>query len=65
MTVTVHMCRDDFRSSWMAEGGCDFVAEALFNEPAVDGFFWSTAMSAPAGSSRCGSCPRARRWCWG
>ncbi|BBL79033.1 5-methyltetrahydropteroyltriglutamate--homocysteine S-methyltransferase [Rubrobacter xylanophilus] len=39
MTVTTHMCRGNFRSSWAAEGGYDFVAEALFNELEVDGFF--------------------------
>src|SRR6516225_266678 len=39
MTVTTHMCRGNFRSSWAAEGGYDFVAEALFGELAVDGFF--------------------------
>jgi 5-methyltetrahydropteroyltriglutamate--homocysteine methyltransferase len=39
MTVTTHMCRGNFRSSWVAEGGYDFVAEALFSELAVDGFF--------------------------
>jgi 5-methyltetrahydropteroyltriglutamate--homocysteine methyltransferase len=38
-TVTTHMCRGNFRSSWAAEGGYDFVAEALFNELQVDGFF--------------------------
>jgi 5-methyltetrahydropteroyltriglutamate--homocysteine methyltransferase len=39
LTVTTHMCRGNFRSSWVAEGGYDFVAEALFNELNVDGFF--------------------------
>jgi 5-methyltetrahydropteroyltriglutamate--homocysteine methyltransferase len=39
MTITTHMCRGNFRSSWAAEGGYDFVAEALFNDLAVDGFF--------------------------
>jgi 5-methyltetrahydropteroyltriglutamate--homocysteine methyltransferase len=39
MTVTTHMCRGNFRSSWVAEGGYDFVAEALFGELAVDAFF--------------------------
>ena len=39
MTVTTHMCRGNFRSAWAAEGGYDFVAEALFNELDVDGFF--------------------------
>ncbi len=39
LTVTTHMCRGNYRSSWAAEGGYDFVAEALFSELAVDGFF--------------------------
>jgi 5-methyltetrahydropteroyltriglutamate--homocysteine methyltransferase len=39
LSVTTHMCRGNFRSSWAAEGGYDFVAEALFSELAVDGFF--------------------------
>jgi 5-methyltetrahydropteroyltriglutamate--homocysteine methyltransferase len=39
MSVTTHMCRGNFRSAWVAEGSYDFVAEALFNELAVDGFF--------------------------
>jgi 5-methyltetrahydropteroyltriglutamate--homocysteine methyltransferase len=39
MAVTTHMCRGNFRSSWAAEGGYDFVAEALFGGLGVDGFF--------------------------
>jgi 5-methyltetrahydropteroyltriglutamate--homocysteine methyltransferase len=39
LTVTTHMCRGNFRSSWVAEGGYDFVAEALFGQLGVDGFF--------------------------
>jgi 5-methyltetrahydropteroyltriglutamate--homocysteine methyltransferase len=39
MSVTTHMCRGNFRSSWAAEGSYDFVAEALLNELQVDGFF--------------------------
>ena len=39
MSVTTHMCRGNFRSSWAAEGSYDFVAEALLNELDVDGFF--------------------------
>jgi 5-methyltetrahydropteroyltriglutamate--homocysteine methyltransferase len=39
MAVTTHLCRGNFRSSWVASGGYDFVAEALFNELDVDGFF--------------------------
>jgi 5-methyltetrahydropteroyltriglutamate--homocysteine methyltransferase len=39
MTVCTHMCRGNFRSSWVASGGYDHVAEALFGGLAVDGFF--------------------------
>ncbi|MGY2702517.1 5-methyltetrahydropteroyltriglutamate--homocysteine S-methyltransferase [Nocardioides sp. HB32] len=39
LTVTTHMCRGNFRDSWVAEGGYDFVAEALFTQLGVDGFF--------------------------
>ncbi len=39
LTVTTHLCRGNFRSSWAAEGGYDYVAEALFGGLDVDGFF--------------------------
>jgi 5-methyltetrahydropteroyltriglutamate--homocysteine methyltransferase len=39
MTVCTHMCRGNFRSSWVASGSYDHVAEALFGELKVDGFF--------------------------
>jgi 5-methyltetrahydropteroyltriglutamate--homocysteine methyltransferase len=39
MSVCTHLCRGNFRSSWVAEGGYDPVAEVLFNELDVDGYF--------------------------
>ena len=39
MTVCVHLCRGNFRSSWAAEGGYEPVARVLFNELAVNGYF--------------------------
>jgi len=39
LAVTTHMCRGNAQSMWAAEGGYEFVAEALFNELEVDGFF--------------------------
>ena len=39
MTVCTHLCRGNFRSSWVAEGGYDHVADALFGRLNVDGFF--------------------------
>jgi 5-methyltetrahydropteroyltriglutamate--homocysteine methyltransferase len=39
MTVCMHICRGNFQSAWAAEGGYDPVAEILFNEFKLDGFF--------------------------
>ena len=39
LTVTTHMCRGNNQSMWAAEGGYDFVADSLFNNLDVDGFF--------------------------
>ena len=39
LAVTTHMCRGNNQSMWAAEGGYDFVADALFNQLEVDGFF--------------------------
>jgi len=39
MTICIHLCRGNFKSSWVAEGGYEPVAEVLFNELAVDGYF--------------------------
>lgn len=38
MTITMHTCRGNFKSSWVAEGGYEVVAEAMFSTD-VDGFF--------------------------
>jgi 5-methyltetrahydropteroyltriglutamate--homocysteine methyltransferase len=48
MTVTMHTCRGNFRSSWVAEGGYESIAEAMFSTD-VDGFFMEFD-SARAGS---------------
>jgi 5-methyltetrahydropteroyltriglutamate--homocysteine methyltransferase len=37
MTITMHLCRGNFRSSWIAQGGYEPVAEILFNQIGVDG----------------------------
>ena len=38
MTITMHTCRGNFKSAWVAEGGYEPVAEAMFAS-GVDGFF--------------------------
>ncbi len=39
MRVMLHLCRGNFRSAWAAQGGYEPVAEVLFNEIDVDGYF--------------------------
>ena len=39
MVVTTHVCRGNFRSSWIAEGGYEPVAEIMLGETAYDGYF--------------------------
>lgn len=39
MAITMHTCRGNAMSMWMAEGGYEPVADILFNKADVDGFF--------------------------
>jgi 5-methyltetrahydropteroyltriglutamate--homocysteine methyltransferase len=39
LRVTMHSCRGNFRSTWIAEGGYEPMAERLFNEVEIDGYF--------------------------
>jgi 5-methyltetrahydropteroyltriglutamate--homocysteine methyltransferase len=39
MVITTHLCRGNNQSMWAAEGGYEFVAEALFGDLNVDGYF--------------------------
>jgi 5-methyltetrahydropteroyltriglutamate--homocysteine methyltransferase len=39
MTISMHLCRGNFRSTYMASGGYEPVAEILFNTIKVHGYF--------------------------
>jgi len=39
MVAAIHLCRGNFRSAWVTQGGYEPVAEILFNEMDVDVFF--------------------------
>ena len=58
MTVTMHMCRGNFQSSWIAEGGYEPVAERMFAEVGVDAFFMEWEASSPCAT------PPTRPWWW-
>ena len=36
MLIAMHLCRGNFRSTWVAEGGYDPAADALFNQTGID-----------------------------
>jgi len=48
MTITMHTCRGNFKSSWVAEGGYESVAEAMFSAD-VDAFFMEFDSSRAGG----------------
>jgi 5-methyltetrahydropteroyltriglutamate--homocysteine methyltransferase len=39
MTITLHLCRGNFKSTFMGEGGYEAVQDVLFNEIGVHGYF--------------------------
>jgi 5-methyltetrahydropteroyltriglutamate--homocysteine methyltransferase len=44
LTITMHLCRGNFRSQFIASGGYEPIADLLFNRMPVDGYFmeWDT-----------------------
>ena len=44
MRMTMHLCRGNFRSMWIAQGGYEPVADVLFNKVNIDAYFmeWDT-----------------------
>jgi 5-methyltetrahydropteroyltriglutamate--homocysteine methyltransferase len=39
MTVCMHLCRGNFAGAWVADGGYEPIAELIFNEIKMDGYF--------------------------
>ena len=39
MTIAMHTCRGNWKSTWLASGSYDPVAETVFNETKVDAYF--------------------------
>ena len=39
MVIGMHMCRGNFKSTWVAEGAYDPAADAIFNQTSVDIYF--------------------------
>ena len=60
MTVTMHTCRGNFKSAWVAEGGYDPVAEAMFSAD-VDGFFMEFDSARAGGFGPLQALPAGKR----
>lgn len=39
LTIAMHLCRGNYKGKWLSEGGYGYIAERLFNEVSVDGYF--------------------------
>jgi 5-methyltetrahydropteroyltriglutamate--homocysteine methyltransferase len=61
MTVVMHTCRGNFRSSWMAAGGYDAVSEAVFSAIDVDGLFLEYDDERSGGFAPLANVPRDRK----
>jgi 5-methyltetrahydropteroyltriglutamate--homocysteine methyltransferase len=59
--VTMHTCRGNHASMWMAEGGYDAVAEAVFSETDVDGFFLEYDTARAGGFEPLRFVPKAKK----
>ena len=61
MSVTVHTCRGNHKSMWMAEGGYDPIAEAVFGQLEVDGVFLEYDSERAGGFEPLRHAPKGRR----
>jgi len=59
MTVTIHTCRGNFKSAWVAEGGYDPVVEAMFSTD-VDGWFMEFDNSRAGGFEPLRALPKGK-----
>lgn len=60
MAITLHTCRGNFKSAWVAEGGYESVAEAMFSAR-VDGYFMEFDSARAGGFAPLRFVPRGRR----
>jgi 5-methyltetrahydropteroyltriglutamate--homocysteine methyltransferase len=61
LTVTIHTCRGNFKSTWMASGGYEPVAEVVFGALDVDGFFLEYDSERAGGFEPLRFVPRGRK----
>jgi 5-methyltetrahydropteroyltriglutamate--homocysteine methyltransferase len=60
MTITMHTCRGNFKSAWVAQGGYEPVAEQMFSS-GVDGFFMEFDSARAGGFEPLRFVPRGKK----
>ena len=60
MVITMHLCRGNFRSTFVASGGYEPVAEVLFNEIDADGYFMEYDTERAGGFEPLRHAPRSK-----
>ena len=61
MTISMHLCRGNFRSTWVASGGYEPVAETLFNKIDADAYFMEYDTDRAGGFEPLRFVPRGRK----
>lgn len=61
MKVCMHVCRGNFAGRWVAEGGYEPVAEVMFNELNIDGYFLEYDSSRAGGFEPLRLVPKGKR----
>ncbi len=61
MTISMHLCRGNFRSTWVASGGYEPVAEVLFNQIDADAYFMEYDTDRAGGFEPLRFVPRGRK----
>jgi 5-methyltetrahydropteroyltriglutamate--homocysteine methyltransferase len=61
MTISIHLCRGNFRSTWIAQGGYEPVAEVLFNRIDADAYFLEYDSDRAGGFEPLRFVPRGRK----
>jgi 5-methyltetrahydropteroyltriglutamate--homocysteine methyltransferase len=61
MTIVMHTCRGNWKSAWLAQGGYDPVARAVFQETNVDGYFLEFDSERAGGFEPLRAVPRGKR----
>ena len=60
MRMTMHLCRGNFRSMWIAQGGYEPVADILFNKINIDGYFMEWDTERAGGFEPLRFCPKGK-----